>query len=254
MSHLLLARDITLGFHESGRVTQLLSGFNFSADAGSRVAIIGASGVGKSSLLRVLSGLERPLAGDIFYQGKRLTGPHPQLGMVFQTPGLLPWLNLRQNVAFGLKFRHQPRLSRQQRQQRISQAIEAVGLSLHQHKYPAQLSGGMAQRAALARCLARSPAVLLLDEPFSALDPISRQEMQQLVGTIAREQELSVLLVTHDIDEALLMTDRVLLLHGREGGFLKEWQPQIPFPREQALDELSAARLDILKAMRGQRS
>ena len=122
MSQLLLARDITLGFHESGGVTQLLSGLNFSADAGSRVAIIGASGVGKSSLLRVLSGLERPLAGDIFYQGKRLTGPHPQLGMVFQTPGLLPWLNLRQNVAFGLKFRHQPRLGRQQRQQRISQA------------------------------------------------------------------------------------------------------------------------------------
>mgnify|MGYP004706558383 CR=1 FL=1 len=253
MSPLLMARDITLGFRESAGITRLLSGFNFSTDAGSNVAIIGASGVGKSSLLRVLSGLERPLAGDVFYQGKRLTGPHPQLGMVFQTPGLLPWLNLRQNVAFGLNFHHQPRLSRQQRQQRISQAIEAVGLSLHQHKYPIQLSGGMAQRVALARCLARTPGVLLLDEPFSALDPVSRQEMQQLVSTIARDQQLSVLLVTHDIDEALLMTDRVLLLNGSEGGTFKEWRPRIPSPREQALDELSAARLDILKAMRDER-
>ncbi len=250
MHPLLMAKNISLGYREPAGVTRLLNGFSFSTDVGSSVAIIGASGAGKSSLLRVLAGLDRPLEGEIIYRGQLLKGPHPQLGMVFQTPGLLPWLNVRQNVAFGLNFFRQPRLSRRQRQQRISQAIEAVGLSDHQHKYPGGLSGGMAQRVALARCLARSPGVLLLDEPFSALDPVSRHEMQQLIGTIARQQQLSVLIVTHDIDEALLMADRVILLNGNPGGQLKEWYPQIPFPREQALEQLASARLDILKTMR----
>src|SRR5690606_8979197 len=148
------------------------------------VAVLGASGAGKSSLLRVLAGLQPASAGTLLMEGAPLTGVHPRVAVAFQDPSLLPWLSLERNVAFGLDFKHQPALTPAQRRARVDQAIDEVGLSHARQLRPAQLSGGMAQRAALARCLARRPSVLLLDEPFGALDEVTRGEMQALLRKV----------------------------------------------------------------------
>lgn len=174
--------------------------------------------------------------------------------MAFQDPTLLPWRTLEQNVAFGLDFRHQPRLEAHERQERVRQAIASVGLITHLSKLPTQLSGGMAQRVALARCLARRPKVMLLDEPFSALDEVTRHDMQRLLIAVLNQHRMSALLITHDIDEALLVADRVILLGGAPGRLMGEWRPQIPHPRDNALEALAALRLDILKKLRDVRA
>src|SRR5690606_26289200 len=163
--------------------------------------------VGKSSLLRVLAGLQPPDAGSLEVAGAALSGVHPRLAVAFQNPGLLPWLDLEANVAFGLDFRRQPRLSPQERRRRVDAAIAEVGLDHARGLRPAALSGGMAQRAALARCLARQPQVLLLDEPFGALDEVTRSEMQRLLLKVIADFNTAAVLVTHDIDEALLLSD-----------------------------------------------
>jgi len=253
MNTLLEASSIDVGYRQQGVTTTLLQDFSFRLQREEIVAVVGASGVGKSSLLRILAGLEKPLAGQVRYQGVVLDHPHPHLSVAFQDPTLLPWRTLAQNVAFGLSFRHQQALSADERQTRVAQAIAAVGLVGHENKLPAQLSGGMAQRVALARCLARQPRVMLLDEPFSALDEITRHEMQQLLVSVLRQHQMSGLLITHDIDEALLIADRVVLLGNRPGRLVGEWQLNFSQPRDEALDEFAHYRLDILKKLRNSR-
>ena len=159
----------------------------------------------------MLAGLQAPSAGALDMEGQRLAGVHPRVAVAFQDPGSA-WLTLERNVAFGLDFKHQPALDARARA-RVDPAIEEVGLS-RARQLPAQLSGGMAQRAALARCLARQPAVLLLDEPFGALDEVTRAEMQTLLRKVVADVGAAALLITHDIDEALLLADRIVLLGG----------------------------------------
>ena len=231
-----------------------LADINLDFHDGELVALLGPSGCGKTTLLRILAGLEKPLAGEVNYLGQPLDGPHPHLSVAFQDPTLLPWRTLEQNVAFGLDFRHQPRLEAHERQERVRQAIASVGLITHLSKLPTQLSGGMAQRVALARCLARRPKVMLLDEPFSALDEVTRHDMQRLLIAVLNQHRMSALLITHDIDEALLVADRVILLGGAPGRLMGEWRPQIPHPRDNALEALAALRLDILKKLRDVRA
>ena len=207
------------------------------------VALLGASGCGKSSLLRVLAGLEAPLAGRIamgsLAEGRELTSPDPRAALLFQQPSLLPWLRIEGNVAFGLDFRHQPRLTPAERGERVATALAAVGLSAAARQWPAQLSGGMAQRAALARALAREPLLLFADEPFSALDAITRAEMQALLLDVVRRFGTAVLLVTHDIDEALAVADRVLLMG--HGGLAAQWRlPAAADARQRLRPELLA--------------
>ncbi len=219
------------------------------------VCLLGGSGCGKSSLLRVLGGLESPdggawSRGELQFLGQPLTAPHPRAGFVFQQPSLLPWLNLEKNVAFGLDFARQPHLDAATRQARVDQAIAAVGLEHARARYPAQLSGGMAQRTALARCLARQPKVLLLDEPFGALDEVTRADMQQLLLQLIATHKTAAVLITHDIDEALLLSDRVLLLGNHPAHILGQWHIDLPQPRAQRVEELGALRIEILKTLR----
>lgn len=242
----LQASSIALGYGQR----RILENFALNLRPGEVVTLLGPSGVGKSSLLRVLAGLQAPLEGEVRLFGEPLAGPHPRVAVAFQDPSLLPWLNLEHNVAFGLDFKHQPRRSAAERDERVNAAIVAVGLEHARGRYPSELSGGMAQRTALARCLAREPHVLLLDEPFGALDEVTRADMQQLLLRIVRERQTAAVLITHDIDEALLLSERILLLGGTPAHALGEWHVDLPQPREELVDELGQLRIDILKTLR----
>ena len=211
-----------------------LGPFDLSIDAGGFVALVGPSGCGKSSLLRLVAGLDTPDAGTIRLGGEPVSGPVSSCGMVFQAFSLFPWLTLRGNVAFGLGRRI---TSKTDRLARADALLAAVGLDEFADHYPNSLSGGMKQRGALARALATEPELLLLDEPFGALDQQTRGLMQEMLETLWREKRRTVLLVTHDVEEALFLADRVVLMSARPGRVLGEYA--CPFERPR-LPELKA--------------
>lgn len=217
------------------------------------VCLIGASGCGKSTLLRLLAGLAEPTSGTLTVNGKKGPKRESNASVVFQSPTLLPWLTVAENVAFGLDFACRSPESKPERQARIERVLAQVGLSEHARKKPQALSGGMAQRVALARALARDPEIIYLDEPFSALDAITRESMQDLLLDLTHQQQSAALLVTHDIDEALRIGDRVLLLAGNQNGaparIVGEWQPDGRAPRQHRSLHLNALREEILDSL-----
>ncbi|MDB5833834.1 MAG: transporter family protein [Caballeronia sp.] len=226
----------------------VLQGVNLSVRSGELVSVLGPSGSGKSTLLRILAGLLKPTSGQIFVDDVPLDGPRPDVALAFQDPCLLPWLSVERNVGFGLGFSRQPALSRAQRGERVSAALDEVGLSHARSYMPHQLSGGMAQRTALARCLTRQPRTLLLDEPFGALDEVTRAGMQRLLVKVVQDTHAGTVLVTHDIDEALLVSDRIVLL-GARGSLIAQWHVNVPAPRATEVQALGALRIEILQAL-----
>ncbi|KXU96863.1 ABC transporter ATP-binding protein [Caballeronia megalochromosomata] len=238
------ASGITLRY----QTRSVLNGIDLSVAPGELVALLGPSGCGKSSLLRIIAGLTRPSSGSVRVDGEPVSGPRSDVALAFQDPCLLPWLTVERNVAFGVTFSRQPRLSRVGRKARVTRALEAVGLAHARGWLPAQLSGGMAQRAALARSLARKPRALLLDEPFGAVDEVTRADMQQLLIEAIRRTGACALLVTHDIDEALLVADRIVLL-GNRGSLVGRWSVDLPHPRQTQIRSLGELRISILQAL-----
>lgn len=247
-SPLLAARALSLAYPGVSR--PVLASFDLSLLPGEVVTVLGPSGVGKSSLLRVLAGLQQPTSGVVQIDGAPVRDVHPRVAIAFQNPGLLPWLSLERNVAFGLDFKHQPHLSAKERAARVERAVAEVGLAHARTLHPSALSGGMAQRASLARCLARQPKVLLLDEPFGALDEITRAEMQQLLLKVVRDFGTAVVLITHDIDEALLVSDRIVLIGGSPGREAGQWRIDLPHPRAEQVAELGRIRVEIVTRLR----
>jgi len=245
----LVAQDVRIGY--GGKA--VVEGISLAIDKQEIVCLLGGSGCGKSTLLRGLAGLETLQHGAVSFLDEPLLAPHPRAALVFQQPSLLPWLDVRGNVGFGLDFARQPAIERGARDARILDAIEAVGLTARARFFPAQLSGGQAQRVALARALARQPELLFADEPFSALDAITRAEMQALLVDLVHRWHTAVLLVTHDIDEAILVADRILLMAaeaGAPGRIVREWRVDIARPRVDHAEQVIALRLEIVAALR----
>jgi NitT/TauT family transport system ATP-binding protein len=198
-----------------GRDAQLvLDQISFTMHTGQFLALLGSSGSGKSTLMRMVAGLEKPSSGSLHLDGEAIRGPGSDRGMVFQKYSLYPWLTAAQNVAFGLKIKG---LDRDQIRERTGFYLEVVGLADAARRLPRELSGGMQQRVAIARALAAEPRLLLLDEPFGALDLQIRESMQEFLLNLWRSTGLSVLLITHDIDEALLLAQQVHILAPRPG-------------------------------------
>ena len=196
--------------------TRVLDGINLSVHAGEIVAIVGASGCGKSTLLRIISGLDEPTEGHASVNGIPLKGPHPAVGLIFQEPRLLPWLTVAKNVAFGLQG-----LPKAEQSERVRRGLELIGLSDHGSRWPRELSGGQSQRVAIARALVAEPSVVLLDEPFSALDAFTRADLQAHLLRLRREMKLTLVIVTHDIDEAIVLADRIVVLRRAPGRMAK---------------------------------
>ncbi|MCD6040651.1 MAG: transporter ATP-binding protein [Burkholderiales bacterium] len=214
------------------------------------VAILGPSGCGKSTLLNMVAGFDQPSRGSVKVAGEEIVNPAPSRGVVFQEPALLPWLTVMDNVVFGPKTRGQPA---PQYKARAAQIIEQIGLSGFEASYPAELSGGMRQRVGIARVLIMEPKVLLMDEPFGSLDAQTRTLMQELLLSLWERQHQTVLFVTHDIEEAILLADRVCVMTARPGRIKKSIEVRIPRPRSIELTtsaEFNALRREVLDLIR----
>jgi NitT/TauT family transport system ATP-binding protein len=208
------------------RPVEALRDLTFSVPEAGFVSVVGPSGCGKSTLLRVAAGLERASAGVVLYCGEPVTSPSPERGFVFQSYNAFPWLTVRENIAFGLRA-----TTSGDRQEEVAKWLELTGLNEFSDSYPKALSGGMRQRLAIARAMIVKPKLLLLDEPFGALDERIRENMQQLLLRVVSESGCTVVFVTHDIREAILLGDQVLLLTERPGRILKSFISPLPKPR-----------------------
>ena len=208
------------------------------------VALVGTSGCGKSTLLRLVAGLDVPTSGRILLNGAPLTGPSPAVGVVFQEPRLMPWLSVRDNVRFGLAH-----LPRPEQDSRTAAVLARVGLADFAAALPRQLSGGMAQRVAIARALVAQPQLLLLDEPFSALDPFTKMDLQDHLLRIWADDQPTLLLVTHDLEEALVLADRVLVLRGNPGRLHETVTVNLPRPRQRTGADFQAYKQRLLAAL-----
>ncbi|MFT4242287.1 MAG: ABC transporter ATP-binding protein [Acidovorax sp.] len=211
-----------------GQATQALLPVDFHVHDNDFVTILGPSGCGKSTMLRIVAGLDYPTAGRVLLDGKPVQGPGADRGMVFQSYTLFPWLTIEQNIRFGLRERGMPESAQKER---AAYFIAKVGLRGFEQHYPKQLSGGMQQRTAIARALANDPKILLMDEPFGALDNQTRVLMQELLLGIWEAERKTVMFVTHDIDEAIFMANRVAVFSARPGRIKTELAVNLPHPR-----------------------
>ena len=224
---------------------KVLNDFTLDIEPGTFVSLIGPSGCGKSTLLRIIGGLEQSTSGDVFLDGEKVTKAGSDRGFAFQGSNLFPWLNVRENVAFGLKAR---KIYREKKND-VSDIINLVGLKGFENSYPHQISGGMQQRASLARARVGHPKVLLLDEPLGALDAFTRMNLQDEILRIKNENDMTMLMVTHDVDEAIYMSDRVVVMSARPSRLEAVIDIDLPRPRVRVQDAYTFYRNKILDCL-----
>lgn len=255
-------RGLRRSFGSGADAHTVLRDIDFEVRAGEVLAILGTSGCGKSTLLRATAGLDSPTAGSVEIDGTPVQGIDPRCAFAFQEPRLLPWQSLQANIAIGLPAKGQdpagkdPAGKASAGKAKVARLLELVGLEEFAHHRPREISGGMAQRASLARALARNPGVLLLDEPFGALDALTRIKMQDLLLEIHQAEPTTVLLVTHDVDEALQLADRIIVLgkdgtDGAEPGATIIRTVEVPGdrPRDRACTDLARMRASLLASL-----
>jgi sulfonate transport system ATP-binding protein len=213
---------------------------------GEIVAVVGSSGCGKTTLLRLVAGLDVPSRGAVSLQGEPINAPHPAIGFVFQEPRLLPWLSVAQNVGFGLMDRPAA-----ERHDRVDAALLRVGLAGYGERWPRELSGGQAQRVSILRALVTEPKVLLMDEPFSALDALTRASLQDHLLGLWEAQRPTLVLVTHDVEEAVALADRAIVMQPRPGRVFADVPLDLPRPRDRLAPAFIEAKREILAALDG---
>lgn len=222
--------------------TSTLNNISFQVKNGEFVALVGPSGCGKTTLLKCIAGLLSPTQGEIFLENERIARPNKHIGMVFQDFSLFPWLTVESNIGFGLSFTALPP---EEKKRRIDRYLAITGLRKFSGSYPKVLSGGMKQRVAIARTLAASPRVILMDEPFGSLDALTRSSMQEFLLALWEKEHRTILFVTHDIEEALFLADRIIVLSSRPAAILKEIV--IPFKRPRSHHIKHSKELFILR-------
>ncbi len=237
--------NVTKIFDSDGENITALDGVNFEIPAGSFVSLIGPSGCGKTTLLRCIAGLENPTEGKIFLDGKILRGPGSDRGFAFQQANLFPWLTIRENIAFGLKSKKIYKGN----ENLVDEYIELTGLKGFEKSYPHQVSGGMNQRASLARALVCHPKILLLDEPLGALDAFTRMTMQDEILRIKKEKNMTMVMVTHDVDEAVYLSDFVVVMTPRPAKVEKIIKIELGRPRARKQDVFLNYRTKILEIL-----
>ncbi|MBS6601016.1 MAG: ABC transporter ATP-binding protein [Clostridium sp.] len=224
----ILAEHIDKIYTSGKKSTKAIEDASIDIQDNDFVCIVGPSGCGKSTLLRMLAGLDFPTSGNIIVNDRKVTGPGPDRGMVFQTYTLFPWMSVEDNIKFGLKLKNMPKDKQEEIAKRY---LKIIGLEKFAKSYPKELSGGMKQRVAIARALANQPEVLLMDEPFGALDPHTKSMMQLLMREIWEKEHPTVVFITHDIDEAVFLANKIYVMSARPGKIMKEVNVYLPHKR-----------------------
>ena len=230
---------------ETDEVTHALTSVTTTMESGEFISMVGPSGCGKSTMLRLVAGLIKPTTGKLTVNGEEIGEPGPDRGMMFQKATLFPWLTVYDNIAFSLRMQGKLKGN----EDKVEKMIEVIGLQDFRQDYPGQLSGGMAQRVALVRCLINEPDILLLDEPLGALDAFTRMNMQDGILKIWQEKQQLALMVTHDVDEAIYMGTRVLVMDAHPGRVIADITIDLPFPRDRSSREFVEYRNDILNKL-----
>jgi len=223
-------------------ITNALENIDLTMHDGEFISVVGTSGCGKSTMLRLIAGLITPTTGTLTVNGTEIDGPDPDRGMVFQQPTLFPWLTVEKNISFSFRMRHQL----EGHEDEVRRILDVIGLTAFKDDYPAQLSGGMAQRVALARSLICQPEILLLDEPLGALDAFTRMNMQDEILDIWRRTRQLVVMVTHDVDEAIYMGTKVVVMEPHPGRIMGEIDIDLDYPRNRSSSQFVAYRNQIL--------
>ncbi|HVP87237.1 MAG TPA: ABC transporter ATP-binding protein [Casimicrobiaceae bacterium] len=225
---------------------EALARIDATIERGAFVCLIGASGCGKSTLLRVIAGFEEPTSGEVLVEGKPVTAPGSDRGMVFQDYALFPWMTVRQNIGFGPRQRQ---LARKEVEDIADEFVKLVGLERAANRYPSQLSGGMKQRVAIARVLANNANILLMDEPFGALDALTREQLQRELLQIWARTRVTIVFVTHSVEEAALLADRVLVMSAGPGRIESDIRVDLPRPRDVSSPEFNAVRRELAQRL-----
>jgi NitT/TauT family transport system ATP-binding protein len=252
MNHTLEIRNVTKTFRTDGGEIIMKALDNVSIEVHSRefLCIVGPSGCGKTTLLRMIAGLDRPTSGEIILDGKSVEGPSPDRGMVFQEFSLFPWRTVVKNVEFGLEIKG---VDEEDRRTIAEEYIELVGLRGFENHYPYELSGGMKQRVAIARALATEPSILLMDEPFGSVDAQTRNVLQEELLEIWKRTKKTILFVTHSVDEAIYLADRVAVMSARPGRLVECYCITIPRPRKRTGVEVNEIREKLLMVLSKER-